>query len=490
MIFCSTAFAQIQGETPALTPFINEQGTYLIAMPTYTYSRKPGNLGLKAEEETWIPDKWKNRRILGRFAPVMDWKTRESSVWFYFGNELGDMLWQELTAKGEEANRTPMLYGGLATPPFNGFYAVSEFNQIDHFSEATFNTRKKRVNGSQRFSWFGDNLPAYSSLYGGFGYNSENDFFKNASILTGSEYLWAWNKEEWVPIRISPRVEGNAEFYFMENEIELNLSAEKFQIQDSAAENHNSLGIRFKGENTGGGLQASKIKDKENIIVWLDFNHRFLQLLENKGFIAFSSSQYQDFGFVDIYNFDLAKPVYFTLADSLEYKSAISDFSDLTLGFLLKQDGVKLYSETTYKSKPLSMKTRAYQNYSENFESIGFDSEIAYKSRLAEAGAAYSKEFFEYYREQIFYEVKPAENTAKLFLKYRFLENLLLTHEWIYRNSPEIWLWNAQVEQKIPELNASLYAVLLNILYKKNAKDFSFGGSNETRFFCGINIAL
>jgi len=480
--FFSSVFAQVQGETPALTPFIGEQGTYLIAMPTYTYSRKPGTLGLNAEEETWQPDKWKNRKIFNRFVPVMDWEIRESSVWFYFGNELGDMLWQELNSQGEESNRTPMLYGGFATPSVNGFYAISEFNQIDHFSEATLDTRKKRINNSLKFSWFGDNLPAYSAIYGGFGYNSEDDFFKNASVLTGSEYLWAWNKEEWVPIRISPRVEGNAEFYFMGKEIELNLSTEKFQIQDSAAEANNNLGLRLKGENTGGGFQASQIKDKENIIAWMDFNHSFLQFLSNKGFISFSSSQYQELGFVDvnIYNLNLTKPLYFAFADSLEYKTAISNPTDLMFGILLRQNGIKLYSETNYISKPVFMRVKAYQNYADDFESIGFDSEIAYKSSLAEAGAAYSREFFQRRREA----------TAKLFAKYRFLENLSLTHEWVYRSEPsDIWFWNAQIEQKIPELNSSLYAVLLKVL-NKNVKDFPFGGTNETRFFCGINIAL
>jgi len=461
-LFFSTVFAQVKGETPALTPFISEQGTYLIAMPTYTYSRKPGTLGLKAEEETWQPDKWKNRRIFNRFVPVMDWEIRENSLWFYFGNELGDMLWQELEALDKEPNRTPMLYGGFATPPLNGFYAIAEFNQIDHFSEATLETRKERLNNSLKFSWFGDNLPAYSALYGGFGYNSEGDFFKNASVLTGSEYLWAWNTEdeEWVPIRISPRVEGNAGFYFMEKEIELNLSTEKFQIQDSAAEVNSNLGLRLKGKNIGGGFYASRIKDKENIIVWTDFNHNFLQFLSNKGFISFNP--------------------HIAFADSLEYKTEISNPTDLTLGILLKQNGIKLYGETSYKSKPLFMKVKAYQNYAEDFESIGFDSELSYKSSLAEAGAAYSREFFQHYHEA----------TAKLFVKYRFLENLFLTHEWVYRSDPSaIWFWNAQVEQRIPELNTSLYAVMLKVL-SKNIKDFSFGGVYESRFFCGINHAF
>jgi hypothetical protein len=74
-------------------------------------------------------------------------------------------------------------------------------------------------------------------------------------------------------------------------------------------------------------------------------------------------------------------------------------------------------------------------------------------------------------------------------VKYRFLENLSFAHEWVYRSTPDIWFWNAQIEQKIPELNTSLYAVLLRVL-SKNVKDFSFGGTNETRFFCGVNVAL
>ncbi|MDR2732529.1 MAG: hypothetical protein LBB36_04850, partial [Fibromonadaceae bacterium] len=167
LILCSIAFAQIQGETPALTPFASERGTHLIAMPTYTYSRMPGALGLEAEEETWQPDKWKNRRIFDRFVPVMDWETRQNNLWFYMGNEIGDELWQELQEPGNEPNRTPMLYGGFSAPLTSGFYTTAVFNQIDHFSEATFIARGNRIN-SQKFSWFGENLPAYSGLYGGF----------------------------------------------------------------------------------------------------------------------------------------------------------------------------------------------------------------------------------------------------------------------------------------------------------------------------------
>jgi len=468
ILFCSVSFAQIQGETPALTPFASELGTHLIAMPTYTYSRMPGALGLDAEEEIWRPDKWKNRRIFGRFVPIIDWEAKQNSIWFYTGNEIGDELWQELVTENREPNRTPMLYGGIATPTFGGFYALAQFNQIDHFSEASFAVRRDRIN-SQKFSWFGENLPAYSGIYGGFGYSGTGDFFKNASILTGSEYLWAWNEKEWVPIRISPRTEANAGFYFMEKEVEFHAATEKFQIQDSAAENRKNFGMRLKGENTGAGLYASQIKGDEDIIVWLDFNHSFLQHFTNKGFIEFYS---QESGITD--------SLEFFLTDSLEYKLDISKTTDLTIGILLRTGGVKIYTETSYEFKQLSMKTRAYKNYAYDFQSIGFDSEVAYKSRIAEAGAAYSKEF---------YEIGPAENSAKLFFKYRFLENLTFAHEWIYRDNPSTWLWNAQIEQRIPKLNASLYAVWLNAL-SNNKKDFDFGGVNRTRFYCGATLSF
>ncbi len=468
LFFYITAFAQVQSEVTA----------NLIAMPTYTYSRQPGTLGLEADEERWTPDKWKNRQIFGRFIPIMDWKPKQSSLWFYTGNELGDELWQELAdTNSGEPNRTPMLYGGFTTPLLNGFYAMAEFNQIDHFSEATFENRKERIN-SQKFSWFGENLPAYSGLFGGFGYIGEGDFFKNANILTGSEYLWAWNEKEWVPIRINPRIEGNAAFYFMEKEIELHAANEKFQIQDSTEENRSHFGMRLKGENTGGGLYANHVEDEENLVVWMDFNHNFLQVFTNKGFIAFRSDE--DRSVVLINDF----------ADSLEYKTSLSDPTDLTLGILLNLIGIKLYGETTYKSKPLFMKLRAYKNYDYDFQSVGFDSEIAYKSRIAEAGLAYSKEFFNdiSYNEN---EIKPAENTAKLFLKYRFLQNLSFTHEWIYRDLPyRWWFWNMQIEQRIPKLNATLYAVWLNTLSKNNKKDFSFGGVNAARFYCGATISF
>ncbi len=477
MLLCAASFAQVQGETPALTPFANELGTHLIAMPTYTYSRMPGALWL-AEEEIWRPDKWRNRRIFDRFVPIMDWETRQNNIWFYTGNEIGDELWQELAGTNNEPNRTPMLYGGIATPPFGGFYTMAQFNQIDHFSEATFDTRKERIN-SQKFAWFGENLPAYSGIYGGFGYSGTGDFFKNASILTGSEYLWAWNKKEWVPIRISPRTEANAGFYFMEKEVELHAAAEKFQIQDSAAEDRKNFGMRVKGKNTGAGIYASQTKDDENAIIWLDFNHSFLQHFTNEGVIEFYSRQSTG-----------ADSLEFAITDSLEYKIGITKTTDLIIGLLLRTGGVKLYSETSYEFKPLSMKTRAYQNYAYDFQSIGFDGEVAYKSRIAEAGAAYSKEYFGYHRwERIAYEAEPVENSAKLFFKYRFFENLMLTHEWVYRDNPATWFWNAQIEQRIPKLNASLYAVWLNALSKNN-KDFDFGGVNRTRFYCGANLSF
>ncbi|MDR0517698.1 MAG: hypothetical protein LBH25_11700 [Fibromonadaceae bacterium] len=489
IFLCSVAYAQIQGEAPALTPFASEAGTYLIAMPSYTYSRAPGALGLNAEEETWRPDKWRNRQVFGRFVPIMDLETRQSSIWFYTGNEIGDMLWQELQTKGEEPNRTPMLYGGFATKPFlGGFYGMAEFNQIDHFSEATFEARKKRID-SQKFSWFGENLPAYSGVSGGFGYNGAGDFFKGASVLAGSEYLWAWNEEQWVPIRISPRVEGNANFYFMETEIELNTSSEKFQIQDSAAQTRSGFGLRLKGENSGGGLYASRAGDEEHLATWTQFNHSFFGFA-NRGFVVLSTEQSQIMGKSVL---DLDKPVFFAFADSLEYAAKISNPTDLIFGVLFNQNGAKLYGETIYKSQPIFLRTKAYQNYTPDFESVGFDSEIAYKSRLAEAGAVYSREFFEYYRGMLFYDVKPAESSAKFFLKYRFLEDLSFTHEWVYRGQvsgvPASWIWNMQVEQRIPKLNASLYAVLLNAV-SKDSKDFSFGGINSARFYCGVNMEL
>ncbi|MCL2283372.1 MAG: hypothetical protein FWC26_08660 [Fibromonadales bacterium] len=447
VLFISLAFAQIQGETPALST-----QHQLVAMPTYTYTRVPGTLGLEAEEETWTPDKWKNRQIFGRFVPIMDWEIATPSLWFYTGNELGDQLWQELSSADRQPNSTPMLYGGFTTPPFGGFYGVAKFSQIDHFSESTMNVRKKRIDNSQKFSWFGENLPAYSGVFGGLGY-------KNANILAGSEYVWAFDEKDsaWVPIRISPRIEGNLDFNFMEKKVELHAATEKFQIQDSAAQTRNNFGLRLSGENTGGGLYVSRAEDKEYITMWVDFNHSFFKYFTNKGFIGFYDS--------------------LLIADSLEYKVDISKNTDLIIGTLFRTNGIKVYGETSYNFIHLFMKTRAYKNYAPNFQSTGIDSEVAYRSRITEAGAAYSKEFFDDY----------SENSAKLFLKYRFLQNLIFAHEWIYRT--DTWFWNAQIEQKIPKLNASLYAVWLNAL-SNNAKDFDFGGVNRARFYCGANLSF
>jgi hypothetical protein len=209
-------------------------------------------------------------------------------------------------------------------------------------------------------------------------------------------------------------------------------------------------------------------------------------------------------GFVYAYDYDPSKFFSLAFSDSLEYEIKLRESTALIPGILRSQNGVKLYGETTYKFEYFFAKTRAYQNYATDFKSIGFDSEIAYRSRLAQAGLAYSREFFEYYKEQAFYDIKPAESSAKMFLKYRFLENLSFAHEWVYRSEvqnnlnppdftvfyiPATWFWNMQIEQKIPKLNTSLYATLLHVLSKDN-KDFSFGGLNATRFFCGLNVSL
>ena len=455
ILLCSVAFAQIPGE--------NNLGTFLIAMPTYTYTRTPGTLGLQADEETWSPEKWKNRRIFNRFAPIMDWKIQENSVYFYTGNEIGDMLWQELNERGEEPNRTPMLLGGFATPLYKGFYAAAEFNQIDHFSTSTFAARKIRNHGSDDFSWFGGNLPAYSGLSGELGFIGSGKFFKKASVTTGSEYVWAWHNEEWVPIRISPRVQGDAVFNVMDTEVELLAGTEKFEILDSAAQYNNSLGFRLKRENIGGGFYAYGEKEK---IGWTDFNFDFFGNFSNRGFVAVN----QD------------KEILF--ADSLEYAIKIKNSTTLTPGFLINQNGIKLYEEATYKIKHLYAKTKTYQNYTEDFTSVGFDGEVAYKSNSANIGVLYSREFFDEERD---YGL--AQNSAKMFLKYRFLKDLFISHEWIYRDFPKTWLWNAQIEQRIPQLNASLYAVWIEVLQGK-AKNFDFGGYNETRFYCGIRVLL
>ncbi|GHV13550.1 hypothetical protein AGMMS49938_08300 [Fibrobacterales bacterium] len=500
----------MQGETPALTPFVSELGTHITAMPTYTYSRMPGAISIRGEEEIWRPSKWKDYRLYNRFAPVMNWQVGDPSLYFFTGNEIGDELWQELLSANAEANRTPMLYGGFTTPNYNGFWATFQGNQVDHFSNATFDERKKQLGGKQDFAWFGENLPAYSSAFGGVGYNGS---IGNFSVLAGKEFIWAWRKidstaaGEWTALEISPRVEINGNFFlpkklnteFFVRTQNLNPATENLTTeleQETKKNNETFVAAKIGGESFSVGVSADKINKQNDEVYYSGWFEK-----ENK--ISNRVSNY----------LLISRGIF---SDSLWANFNTTQNTQLTLGTLINGVASKFFGNLNYKIGSLNMETKHYLlgNFDNFFLSYGSQAEIYYLTKKAKIGAAASGEEFsflfrdgckdnsfltlcEWLFDEVFYnEVLPAQKSAKFYINYNFRSGLTIQHELAYRskiqsdlNIPSAWFWNAQIEQKIPNHNAYLYAVFIHIL-SKDEKEFSFGGIDRARFYCGLKVEL
>ena len=210
LVFGSASFAAIDAEMEGMEAVSRDDGTFLVGGPTYQFDRILGAGGLHSESELWTPQKLRQRLLFNRMSVLPSWDPYEPSVWIKTGNELGDMIYQDvITEKHRPSNRTPILEGGLRTPNFMGFWATVRAFQDDHYSTKTMSYRKKFV--SDEFSLFGENWPMFSSGYAGLGYT--NDFI-NASLLVGEEYLWEFmESNRWIPVHMKPRVEARADFW-------------------------------------------------------------------------------------------------------------------------------------------------------------------------------------------------------------------------------------------------------------------------------------
>ena len=207
------SFAAIDAEMEGMEAVSRDDGTFLVGGPTYQFDRILGAGGIHSESELWTPFKLRQRLLFNRMSVLPSWEPMEPSVWMKTGNELGDMIYQDvITEKDRPTNRTPILEGGFRTPNFNGFWATARGFQDDHYSTRTFSYRKKIVD--DEFSHFGENYPMFSSGYAGLGYT--NDFI-STSLLVGEEYLWEYmESSRWIPVHMKPRVEARADFWNFE----------------------------------------------------------------------------------------------------------------------------------------------------------------------------------------------------------------------------------------------------------------------------------
>lgn len=180
----SFAFASVDVETEGMEVGARGDGTFLVSSPTFYFDRIHGAGGIHSESELWAPSKLRDRLLLNRFSVTPSWKPLDPSVWVRTGNEVGDMIYQDVLYDTDERpdNRTPLLEGGFRTPSFMGFWATARLFQVDHYSDENSRVRRRQV--SDEFSFFGANWPMFSTLYGGLGFT--NDFI-DASVLAGEE---------------------------------------------------------------------------------------------------------------------------------------------------------------------------------------------------------------------------------------------------------------------------------------------------------------
>lgn len=205
----SSAFAQIETETEGMESVVRDDGTFLVGSPTYSFDRIAGAGGIHSESELWTPGKLRQRLLLNRFSGTPSWDPKDPSVWLRTGNELGDMIYQDPLYEKENrpANRTPLLEGGFRSPAFHGVWASARLFQVDHYSDKNSKQRKKQVEDS--FSWFGENWPMFSTAYGGLGYSGKG---VEASVFAGEEYVWIFGESSrWIPVHYSPRIEARAD---------------------------------------------------------------------------------------------------------------------------------------------------------------------------------------------------------------------------------------------------------------------------------------
>lgn len=211
--FCGISHAAIDAEMEGMEAVSRDDGTFLVGGPTYQFDHILGAGGLHSESELWTPQKLRNRLLFNRMSVLPSWDPYEPSVWVKTGNELGDMIYQDvITEKNRPGNRTPILEGGFRTPSFKGFWATARGFQDDHYSTNTVSYRKKMV--SDEFSLFGENYPMFSSGYAGLGFTND---FVNASLLVGEEYIWEYAaSNRWIPVLMKPRIEARADFWNFE----------------------------------------------------------------------------------------------------------------------------------------------------------------------------------------------------------------------------------------------------------------------------------
>lgn len=279
-------FAAVVPQMEGMDVVTRADGTFLIGSPTYFFDRVFGAGGIHSESELWSPSKLRQRLLLNRMSILPSWDVMEPSVWMKTGNELGDMIYNDLlTEKERPDNRTPILEGGFRTPSFKGFWATARAFQDDMYSEYSRSFRKHYV--SDEFAHFGENYPLFSSAYGGIGYTND---FMNASLQVGEEYLWLMGQSSyWIPVHYRPRVEGrldianvSATVVYEDGEYQHRLRKEKGNRKELSGNIHYKCGEACKQGvfQVGAGLAFRAVDDSGYVYTKLEEDFVALPFLE------------------------------------------------------------------------------------------------------------------------------------------------------------------------------------------------------------------
>lgn len=544
-----TANAAIDAETEGMEAAFRGDGTFLVAGPTFIWERPSGSDGIHSANELWSPEKLRLRLFLNRFSGTPSWTPQAPGVWMKTGNEIGDMIYQDLLTDENETNRTPILEAGFVSPSVAGFWATARLFQVDHYSSAAYSERKKWI-GSMEYAWFGENLPLFSTAYGGLGYTQGK---LNASVLVGKEYLWIYGESgRWIPVTYSPRVEGRVDY----GPLQATVTYEKGEFENKAAhesgtreEVNGSLyyscdkacrsgmlqagaGAAFRATRDDGdvyfGLEDDfvawpfielRFSPEEHFVVSANFgaNDRDWLLQDSLEFRFFpgydtdilfgignrAGTRLNPLG--DTYEFfdgdtlDLAPSGYFQLHRA--YFDVNGNANPFTLGGRIAgwiEEGAETF-DTLYvegsKSNPLRkgdvsrIKSWIYGASGEVRASYAFEKLFKLEARGGMERISGPEKRF---------EVNPAEGWVSFVGYWNFSDYLRVTQSVNYRSDARwnlrsadplvvkgAWYWNITAEENFPEWGLTLTGTLLHIIGNDNVQ-VPGGGVDRTRFYCGV----
>ncbi|NLB64510.1 MAG: hypothetical protein GX801_10480 [Fibrobacter sp.] len=193
MLLCVSLWAEITAELPNLQYLQKPTTLSLSGASLYHVSRAGQSSGPSSWESLWHPQNY------AYFSP---WNADFNAVRISLGNEVGDMLYQEIVHGPKLGNRTPTMQAQVSSPSLGGWRAMLNFAQNDHYGERFRQVRAQKIgapdaaSADHRWAWFGENYPGYSSLHGGItGSWNHNGF----AMQLGRDYAWQLGRSgEWL----------------------------------------------------------------------------------------------------------------------------------------------------------------------------------------------------------------------------------------------------------------------------------------------------